>query len=118
MANHNQVQGNHGHEGHDSHGGGHSGSMKSYVIGFILSIVLTIIPLVAVMNDLFNKQVTVVLILVMAIMQFAVQLIFFMHIRDEEKPRYNLMTLIFGLVILVTIVAGSIWIMNNNVVAG
>ncbi|OMF29087.1 cytochrome o ubiquinol oxidase subunit IV [Paenibacillus sp. FSL H8-0548] len=97
---------------HDSHGG----SMKAYVIGFLFSIILTIIPLVVVMNDLLNKTATTVLILVMAILQFIVQLVFFMHIRDEEKPRYNLMALIFGLVILLTIVAGSIWIMTYNTV--
>lgn len=110
MANHNA------HSGHGGHEGGH-GSLKSYVIGFILSIVLTIIPLVAVMNDMFSKQVTTVLILVMAILQFAVQLLFFMHIRDEKKPRFNLIALIFGLVIMLTIVAGSIWIMTYNAVA-
>jgi cytochrome o ubiquinol oxidase operon protein cyoD len=98
---------------HDSHGG----SLKSYTIGFILSIVLTIIPLVIVMNGLLSKKATTVLILLVAILQFAVQLIFFMHIRDEEKPRYNLMALILGLVILVTIVAGSVWIMMYNVVS-
>jgi cytochrome o ubiquinol oxidase operon protein cyoD len=78
---------------------------------------LTIIPLVIVMNGLLSKKATTVLILLVAILQFAVQLIFFMHIRDEEKPRYNLMALILGLVILVTIVAGSVWIMMYNVVS-
>lgn len=122
MANHNAsagahgANGQHGH-GHDGHGGGHSGSLKSYVIGFVLSIVLTIIPLVVVMNDMFSKQVNTLIILVMAILQFAVQLLFFMHIRDEEKPRFNLIALIFGLVIMLTIVAGSIWIMTYNAVA-
>ncbi|MDQ6420217.1 cytochrome o ubiquinol oxidase subunit IV [Paenibacillus sp. LHD-117] len=119
MANHNAHAGNgHGHDGHGGHGGGHSGSLKSYVIGFVLSIVLTIIPLVVVMNDMFSKQVNTLIILVMAIFQFAVQLLFFMHIRDEEKPRFNLIALIFGLVIMMTIVAGSIWIMTYNTVAG
>lgn len=113
MANHNAHA---GHEEHGAHEGGH-GSLKSYVIGFLLSIVLTIIPLVAVMNGMFDKQVTTVIILVMAILQFAVQLLFFMHIRDEKKPRYNLISLIFGLVIMLTIVAGSIWIMTYNAVA-
>jgi cytochrome o ubiquinol oxidase operon protein cyoD len=98
---------------HSSHGG----SLKSYTIGFILSIVLTIIPLVIVMNHLIGKQGTTVIILLFAFLQFVVQLIFFMHIRNEEKPRYNLMALILGLVILLTIVSGSVWIMMNNVVA-
>lgn len=99
------------HDSHESHG-----SMKSYVIGFLLSIVLTIIPLVLVMNDMLSKKATTVIILVMAVLQFAVQLIFFMHLREEQKPRYNLMALIFGLVILLTIVAGSVWIMTYNAI--
>ena len=118
MANqHSQVShGAHGgHDGHDAHEGGH-GSMKAYVIGFVLSIILTIIPLVMVMNDMFSKSVTTVVIIIMAIMQFAVQLLFFMHIREEPKPRFNLIALIFGIVIMVTIVAGSIWIMTYNAV--
>lgn len=106
----------HNAHAHDEHGS-HGGSMKSYVIGFLFSIVLTVIPLVVVLNDLLNKTATTVLILVMAVLQFAVQLIFFMHIRDEKKPRFNLMALIFGLVILLTIVAGSVWIMTYNTVA-
>ncbi|WP_341280440.1 cytochrome o ubiquinol oxidase subunit IV [Paenibacillus sp. FSL H8-0537] len=105
-------------DNHNSHSPSHEthGSMKSYVIGFVLSIILTIIPIVIVMNGMLSKQLTVIVILIMAALQFVVQLLFFMHLRDEEKPRYNTMALIFGLVILLTIVAGSIWIMAYNVV--
>lgn len=88
--------------------------MKEYVIGFILSIVLTIIPLVLVMNSILSKTATMITILVMAVLQFVVQLVFFMHIREGEKPRYNVQTLILGLVIVFTIVAGSLWIMLFN----
>ncbi|WP_432776305.1 cytochrome o ubiquinol oxidase subunit IV [Brevibacillus gelatini] len=99
---------------HQNHGDHNHGSLKSYVIGFILSIVLTIIPLVLVMNQMMEKTALVITILVMAILQFVVQLFFFMHIREGEKPRYNVQTLILGLVIVFTIVAGSIWIMMFN----
>ncbi|CAM5795741.1 cytochrome o ubiquinol oxidase subunit IV [Brevibacillus borstelensis] len=99
------------HENHDNH---NHGSLKSYVIGFILSIVLTIIPLMLVMNHMLEKTALVITIMVMAILQFIVQLFFFMHIREGEKPRYNVQTLILGLVIVFTIVAGSIWIMTFN----
>lgn len=84
------------------------------MIGFILSIVLTIIPLVLVMNSMLSKTATVITIMVMAILQFVVQLFFFMHIREGEKPRYNVQTLVLGLVIVFTIIAGSIWIMTFN----
>ncbi|MFX3634659.1 MAG: cytochrome o ubiquinol oxidase subunit IV [Candidatus Pristimantibacillus sp.] len=99
------------HESHESHA-----SIKSYVIGFVLSIILTILPLVVVMNDMMNRTATITFILVMAVLQFVVQLFFFMHIREDGKPRYNVMALVFGLVILLTIVIGSIWIMKYNVV--
>ncbi|UVI27785.1 cytochrome o ubiquinol oxidase subunit IV [Paenibacillus spongiae] len=104
--------GGHGHSEHKGHG-----SFKSYLIGFLLSIVLTIIPLVAILNDLVEGNAAMAVLLITAVLQFLVQLLFFMHLREEDKPRYNLMTLIFGLVIVVTIVAGSIWIMTNNTVA-
>ncbi|NQX64527.1 cytochrome o ubiquinol oxidase subunit IV [Paenibacillus alba] len=100
------------HQNHDAHG-----SLKSYIIGFALSIILTIIPLVVVMNHMLNRTGTLILILLMAILQFGVQLLFFMHVKEGENAKWNIMALIFGLVILITIVAGSIWIMTYNQVA-
>lgn len=103
----------HANAAHGDHNGSH-GSLKSYTIGFVLSIVLTIIPIVVVMNDLMSKTATFVTILIAAVLQFAIQLIFFMHLREEDSPRFNLISLVFGLVIIVTVVVGSIWIMLNN----
>ncbi|USB33993.1 cytochrome o ubiquinol oxidase subunit IV [Paenibacillus sp. YPG26] len=104
-------QHNTGHEHASAEG---HGSLKSYVIGFIFSIVLTIIPLVIVMNGLLNKTQTFITIMIMAVLQLIVQLFFFMHIREGEKPRWNVMTLIVGIIIVFTVVAGSIWIMSFN----
>ena len=113
------AQGNNGHGrgasgAHEAHA---HGSFKSYTIGFLLSIVLTVIPLVIVLNDLLERTAAMVVLLGAAVLQFVVQLLFFMHLREEEKPRYNLLTLIFGLAIALTIVIGSIWIMTYNGVA-
>ncbi|GAA4836406.1 cytochrome o ubiquinol oxidase subunit IV [Paenibacillus vulneris] len=104
------------HNSHGAHSESH-GSLKSYVIGFILSIVLTIIPLVVILNHMFSEGARIVIILIMAILQFAVQLVFFMHLKEGENARWNMMALALGLVILLTIVAGSIWIMTYNQVA-
>jgi len=101
----------HTHEEH-SHG-----SFKSYTLGFIFSIILTIIPLMIVMNNWLDGTANVIVLMIFAVLQFVVQLLFFMHLREEKKPRYNLISLIMGLVILVVIVAGSIWIMLHNMVA-
>jgi len=99
-------------ESHESHG-----SLKSYIIGFVLSIVLTIIPLVAVLQDMVEGTAAIVLLIATAVLQFVVQLFFFMHLKEEKSPRWNLMVLILGIVVVVTIVLGSLWIMEYNMVA-
>jgi cytochrome o ubiquinol oxidase subunit IV len=92
----------------------HTGSIKAYVIGFVLSLVLTIIPLVLVLEHMLSKSLLVISILLAAVLQFVIQLFFFMHIRDGEGPKYNVAALILGIVFVVTIVAGAIWIMSFN----
>lgn len=91
-----------------------TGSIKAYVTGFVLSIILTIIPLVLVLNHMMAKTSLLVSILLAAVLQFVIQLFFFMHIRDGEGPRYNVVALVLGLVFVLTIVSGSIWIMSFN----
>ncbi len=109
-------QDSHGsHEEHDSHEA--HGSLKSYVIGFVMSLILTAIPLIVVLNDMLEGKAATILLLGSAVLQFIVQLVYFMHLKEEGKPRYNLMVLILGLFIVLTIVAGSIWIMMYNKVA-
>ncbi|TMV45784.1 cytochrome o ubiquinol oxidase subunit IV [Paenibacillus mesophilus] len=110
------ANGGHGGGAHDSQHEAH-GSFKSYLTGFLLSIVLTIIPLVVVLNHWVEGTGAMVIMLGTAVLQFVVQLVFFMHLREEKKPRWNLMALILGLIILLTIVIGSIWIMTYNQVA-
>ncbi|CRK80787.1 cytochrome o ubiquinol oxidase subunit IV [Neobacillus massiliamazoniensis] len=92
----------------------HAGSIKAYVIGFILSIILTIIPLVLVLNHMMGKTALTVSILIAAVLQFVIQLFFFMHIGAGEGPRYNVVALVLGLVFVVTIVIGALWIMEFN----
>ncbi|WP_309121444.1 cytochrome o ubiquinol oxidase subunit IV [Paenibacillus sp.] len=107
----------HGHEANSAGEHGNHGSLKSYVIGFVLSIVLTIVPLVAVLGADLGQTTTLIVILAAAVLQFAIQLLFFMHLREGENARWNVMSLLLGILILVTIVGGSIWIMTYNAVA-
>lgn len=112
------------HSSHNAHGSNGSdeshvahGSLKSYVIGFVMSLILTAIPLFVVLNDMLEGKAATLLLLGSAVLQFVVQLVYFMHLKEEGNPRYNLMALILGLFIVLTIVAGSIWIMTYNKVA-
>lgn len=100
-----------------THDEGSHGSLKSYTMGFLFSIILTIIPVAVVLNGWLEGVANFIVLMTTAVLQFVVQLIYFMHMREEKKPRYNLVTLILGLFILLLIVIGSMWIMMFNMVA-
>ncbi|ABE58314.1 cytochrome o ubiquinol oxidase subunit IV [Chromohalobacter israelensis] len=100
-------------DAHTSHDGGNHGSVKSYVIGLILSIVLTIIPFGMVMSGGFETMTVVVTISIMAILQVLVQLIMFMHLDFKTEEGWNAGSFIFTALILVILVGGSLWIMQN-----
>ena len=88
-------------------------SPTNYFIGFVLSIVLTLLAYFAVTNHWFGTGATAAFIVALALVQFAVQLLFFLHLAQEDGPRWRLGTLVFMAIIVIILVAGSIWIMNN-----
>lgn len=87
-------------------------TMAKYTIGFLLSFLLTLAAYNLVINKAMNIWLIVVLG-VLAIAQMIVQLVFFLHLGDEVRPRYKAASFVFMAGILVIVVAGSIWIMNN-----
>ncbi len=87
--------------------------LASYVTGFVLSLVLTGVAYVSVVYHLFSIEVLLPLIIGLAVIQFVVQVIFFLHLGRERKPRWQLVTFLFMLLVLFILVIGSLWIMNN-----
>nr|WP_298249787.1 cytochrome o ubiquinol oxidase subunit IV [uncultured Halomonas sp.] len=96
----------------DSHG-----SVKQYVTGLVLSIILTLIPfgMVMMMDDPGNGVIWAVY--GFAIAQILVQLYFFLHLDGSKEQSWNVMAMLFTLVIVAIVVGGSMWIMielNQN----
>ena len=87
--------------------------MKSYVIGFILSLIFTFIPYYLVVNQTFSSKPLLVIIVAIGLIQMLIQVTFFLHLGRGPKPDWNLYFYIgtFGLILVV--VGGSILIMNN-----
>lgn len=96
----------------ETHDDGH-GTLKSYVIGFILSILLTVLPYAIVVHHLLVSDALVIAIVVLGVIQLLVQLIFFLHLSTHPSQRWNLITFAFTLLILVILVCGTLWIMWN-----
>ncbi|GGE76896.1 cytochrome o ubiquinol oxidase subunit IV [Streptosporangium jomthongense] len=96
---------------HDQQG---HGSLRSYITGLLLSIILTAIPFGMVMAGSFSKTVTVIAISVMAILQIILQLTLFMHMNLKTREgRDSGSFLFFAVVTLTLVVGGSVWIMYN-----
>ncbi|RTR02850.1 cytochrome o ubiquinol oxidase subunit IV [Halomonas nitroreducens] len=89
------------------------GSVRSYVIGLILSIVLTIIPFGVVMTGALDTLATVITIVVAAVAQLLVQLVLFMHMNTKADEGWNFMSFVFTVTILVLVIGGSLWIMHH-----
>lgn len=84
-----------------------------YIIGFVLSLALTFAAYLLVINQYFSEQVTIASIMVLAIVQLLVQLIFFLHLGSESKPRLKLAIFSFTLLVVLIVVGGSIWVMSH-----
>ena len=113
----------HGH-GHDDdhHDGASHSTLKGYVTGFILAVVLTAIPFWLVMGNVIESpRTTAIVILAFAAVQIVVHMIYFLHMNTRSEGGWSLLALIFTLVLLVIMLAGSLWVMyhlNTNMMPG
>jgi cytochrome o ubiquinol oxidase operon protein cyoD len=88
-------------------------SVSSYTLGFITSIILTLVAYLAVVQHRLSRGGIIASISILAFLQFLTQMVFFLHIDEDSKPRYRVLMLLFMVLIVVIIVFGSVWIMNN-----
>lgn len=106
-----------GHAHHDEHGAGH-GTLRDYLIGFGLSVVLTAIPFWLVMSGVIaSKQATALTIMAFAVVQIVVHMIYFLHLNARSDGGWRMVALVFTLIIVVITLAGSLWVMyhlNSN----
>ncbi|KAF1072602.1 MULTISPECIES: cytochrome o ubiquinol oxidase subunit IV [Variovorax] len=111
----------HGH-GHDDHGHGehhddgpvsHS-TFKGYMTGFVLAVILTAIPFWLVMGKVLDsKSTTALIILGFAVVQIVVHMVYFLHMDTKSEGGWNMLALIFTLVLVVITLAGSLWVMYH-----
>lgn len=106
---HGADDGHHGHKVHVDHG-----SLKSYSIGFILSVILTAIPFWLVMGKVItNSSTTAFVILGFAAVQIVVHMIYFLHMNTKSEGGWSMLALVFTIMVVVIMLVGSIWVMYH-----
>lgn len=89
------------------------GTTASYVVGFVLSLIFTIIPYFLVVEKVITGNALLVTILGIAVLQMAIQLLFFLHLGRGPKPLYNVVFFFATAGVIVLTIGASLFIMQN-----
>jgi cytochrome o ubiquinol oxidase operon protein cyoD len=103
----------HDHDRDDDDGASH-GSLKSYLTGFVLAVVLTALPFWVVMATVFERSsTTAMVVMALGSVQIVVHMIYFLHMDTKSEGGWTMLALIFTLVLVVITLTGSIWVMYH-----
>ena len=82
-------------------------------LGLFFSVILTVAAFVLAGTHLIYGPAIPVALIVLAIAQMGVHLVFFLHVTTGPDNTNNVLALAFGVLVVFLIVAGSIWIMTH-----
>lgn len=109
-----------GHGHHDKHAP-HS-TLRGYATGFVLAVILTVIPFWLVMGKVFsNSSMAGFVLLGLAAVQVVVHMIYFLHMDGKAEGGWSMLAMLFTIMVVVIMMAGSIWVMynmNHNMMPG
>ena len=96
------------------HPQGAHGTFRSYMTGFVLSVILTAIPFWLVMGNVLNDTfMTGLIIMALAAVQIVVHMIYFLHMNTKSEGGWTFLALVFTLTLVVVTLVGSIWVMYH-----
>ena len=100
---------------HAAHGAAPAhGSRRGYLTGFVLAVILTVIPFWLVMGEvLADTTLTTLIIFACAILQIFVHVVYFLHLDTRAEGGWNLISILFTLILLVIVLAGTLWVMHH-----
>ncbi|MFC3338361.1 cytochrome o ubiquinol oxidase subunit IV [Paracandidimonas soli] len=107
---------NHAHDDHhDHHDDGHGEiTFRGYMTGFILAVILTVIPFWLVMgNVLESSGQTALIILGLGAVQMIVHIVYFLHMNPRAEGGWNMLALIFTIIVVLIALVGSLWVMYH-----
>lgn len=93
--------------------------VASYSIGLVLALILTVAAFALVFAHsnggaaILSRPLVIGAVLVLAMVQLAVQLVFFLHLGRGKDARWNRMAFFVTFFGILVVVLASVWIMNH-----
>jgi cytochrome o ubiquinol oxidase operon protein cyoD len=88
-------------------------SYLSYTVGLALAILATVGSFLVSESNLLWPPGILVGLIVLALAQIGIHLVFFLHMGSGPDSTNNILALAFGVLIVLLIIAGSVWIIDN-----
>lgn len=88
-------------------------TLRLYLTGFLGSLVLTLLSFSLAAAKLFPRPFLIGVLSFLAVAQFFVQLVFFMHFGKEAKPRWMMLVFYFMVLVVAILVLLSLWIITD-----
>lgn len=82
-------------------------------LGLLISLVLTFIPFYLVKKNFFSNFIIISIIILCGVLQIFFHLFIFLHLQFNKKNKWNIISFIFSLIIILTLIFFSFWIMKN-----
>lgn len=105
---------------HDS--GAPHATFNEYMTGFVLSVILTVIPFWLVLGDVLESTgLTIFFIIAFGVAQMIVHMMYFLHMNAKSEGGWLLLSFAFTVMLVVIAIVGSLWIMyhlNENMMPG
>ncbi|HVM58806.1 MAG TPA: cytochrome C oxidase subunit IV family protein [Candidatus Paceibacterota bacterium] len=89
----------------------HETSLRTYLIGFGLSLLLTLCAYVLATRHMLSRGRLIEALLALALAQFFLQAASFLHLRGARASRDRLVVFATAIAIALILVSGSLWIM-------
>jgi cytochrome o ubiquinol oxidase subunit IV len=87
--------------------------IRGYLIGLALSVAATVLAFYLARTSLVWQPSIPAALIVLAIAQMGVHIVFFLHITTRPDSVNNVMALTFGVFVVFVLIVGSVWIMTH-----
>ncbi|EKS70489.1 MULTISPECIES: cytochrome o ubiquinol oxidase subunit IV [Caballeronia] len=88
-------------------------TVRGYLIGFVLAVVLTVASFWAATSGAFKGESAIVALAVLAAVQVIVHVVFFLHVNSSKGQRWHAISFAYTILMSLILIVGTVWVMHN-----